>query len=122
MPSCNNCVDLTFIAIGESAEITGFGFSCVGDGELPDDVYGYLSYSFNHSGSETSKSRSSYNCVSSLAAGETGYLWDGSFLFSSKSKGKDKHKIRLRPKLMDLVDILSKNTTLVIQNTKMRVI
>jgi hypothetical protein len=99
MPSCNNCVDLTFIAIGESAEITGTGFGCVGGGELPDDTYGYLSYSFNHSGSAESKSQSRFKCASSQAAGEVGYQWDGSSQSSSKSKGKDKHKITFTPKI-----------------------
>jgi hypothetical protein len=99
MPSCNNCLDLIFIGIGQSAEITGTGFSCVGDGELPDDVYGYLSYSFSHSGNATSRSQSRFKCASSQAAGEEGLSWDGSSQSRSKSKGKDKHKIKFTPKI-----------------------
>ena len=99
MGTCNNCIDLTFIALGENAELTGFGFSCLNGEELPEDTYGYLRYSFNHSGGGNSNSRSSSNDCSNDRGDLPPLSWDDNSRNKSKSKGKSKSRIVFKPKI-----------------------
>lgn len=99
MATCNNCIDLTFIALGESAELTGFGFNCLNGEELPEDTYGYLNYSFNHSGGGNSNSSSSCtNCSRNLPY-YTWLLWSERSRTKSNSRGKSKSRIVFKPKI-----------------------
>ena len=99
MGTCNNCIDLTFIALGENAELTGFGFNCVGDGELPEDTYGYLRYSFEHSGGGNSNSSSSCTNCSRNQLYYTWLGWDERSTTKYNSTGKSNSRIVFKPKI-----------------------
>lgn len=99
MGTCNTCIELTFIALGESSEIIGFGFSCLNGEELPEDTYGYLSYRFDHSGGANYNASSSCkNCDRYMPYYAT-KSWDERSQAKSNSRGKSTSKIYFKPKI-----------------------
>ena len=99
MGTCNNCIDLTFIALGENAELTGFGFNCLNGEELPEDTYGYLRYSFEHSGGGNSNSSSSCDNCSRNRPDLITLSWDERSRNKSNSTGKSNSRIVFKPKI-----------------------